>query len=382
MGKRITDLDPYGSIDTILSKDDLFEVSKNSGTVGFPVYAPDGSRKISGAQLMELLGGIPYSGQNYEVVKATGSDTQNGTALLVAIALCYDKTPNGSVLSNTNRATIFFLGGNYDLGSDQIEIGEFVDFVSLSTKEATVITSSNIASTISVLSGNNYSFKNITVQNSGGGLSFEVDGTDNGIWGNLIISAPTSNSIYAGNYSNLIGTVDQVLQGSISGTVKDCIFENKSCGYSETLGVDIQGEISNCIGIDYCFGYSSAGYVVLSGKISNTHGRDSCFVVTVDDSTGVDITGSISNCSGRNLCFSASSSSLAFVSVSGSIDNCKANSLCFGYSSYLAGLSMTGHIYNCQIGGINGLVHASPNSHKWRKYLANDGEWQTEDLGI
>ncbi len=73
MGIRINDLDPYGSVNDIKADDDLFEVSKNSGTPGFPIYAPGDSKKITRKELTSLLGGIHYSGKNYEVVLNNGT---------------------------------------------------------------------------------------------------------------------------------------------------------------------------------------------------------------------------------------------------------------------------------------------------------------------
>ena len=55
MGKRIQDLDPYNSIDKTKAKQDLFEVSKNSGTYSSPTYATDGSRKITLEDLKTAL---------------------------------------------------------------------------------------------------------------------------------------------------------------------------------------------------------------------------------------------------------------------------------------------------------------------------------------
>lgn len=60
-GKRIEDLDPYGSYDLDKMKGDIYEVSKNSGTSGFPVYAEGDSRQIRLDDIAEKVAMIlPY----------------------------------------------------------------------------------------------------------------------------------------------------------------------------------------------------------------------------------------------------------------------------------------------------------------------------------
>lgn len=387
MGKRITDLDPYGSVTKPAYLMDLYEVSKNSGTYGSPLYLPTDTRKITHEELIANIGGIPYSGQNYEVVKATGSDTQNGTNLIVACLACYAKTPNGMPLSATNRATVYFFNGKYNVDAIIINVGQFVDFVGLGTAEDTLIYGNTGNSVFAIETTNDYSFSNFSVENTGSGKSISmtlVDEIDYGKWYNIIIKTATRPFIYNGTYKNIVGLVDEVMVGSIGpdAYAENCNFKNKSYGYSETTHITVGGTIINCIGIDYCFGYSSFGNVDFEAEVSGCYGGDNCFGVIIDDSSTVTFSGNISNSSAGNLCFGATTSNLANIIVSGTIINCKAESLCFGYAAVGANLSISGSVYNCQIGGINGLVHASPNGHKWRKNLGNDGEWQTEDLGI
>lgn len=61
MGKKIDQLDPYGAYDLDKMRKDIYEVSKNSGTSGAPVYADDGSRQIALENIAELVALIlPY----------------------------------------------------------------------------------------------------------------------------------------------------------------------------------------------------------------------------------------------------------------------------------------------------------------------------------
>ena len=53
---KIDELPIYGTIDTDAKKKDLYEVSKNSGTSGTPIYASGDSRKITGDELISVLG--------------------------------------------------------------------------------------------------------------------------------------------------------------------------------------------------------------------------------------------------------------------------------------------------------------------------------------
>lgn len=59
MGQRIDQLLPYGSPVYAILESDIYEVSKNSGTVEDPIYEADGSRQITMGQLRDFLN---YSG--------------------------------------------------------------------------------------------------------------------------------------------------------------------------------------------------------------------------------------------------------------------------------------------------------------------------------
>lgn len=65
VGIRIEDLDSYGSIDPSKSPGDIFEVSKNSGTSGAPVYASDGSRQLRLDELALLLSKVAVASRRW-----------------------------------------------------------------------------------------------------------------------------------------------------------------------------------------------------------------------------------------------------------------------------------------------------------------------------
>lgn len=53
---KIDELPIYGTVDSDAKKKDLYEVSKNSGTSASPIYATNGSKKITGDELISVLG--------------------------------------------------------------------------------------------------------------------------------------------------------------------------------------------------------------------------------------------------------------------------------------------------------------------------------------
>jgi len=61
MPYRIEDLPDYGAHDLDKSKGDIYEVSKNSGTSGAPVYAAGDSKKVRLDELAEHVAQVlPY----------------------------------------------------------------------------------------------------------------------------------------------------------------------------------------------------------------------------------------------------------------------------------------------------------------------------------
>ncbi len=68
---RIDELPIYGAVDTDAKKKDLFEIEKNEGTSSSPVYNVGGSRKITGEELVSILG----VGSRREVATVTVLDS-------------------------------------------------------------------------------------------------------------------------------------------------------------------------------------------------------------------------------------------------------------------------------------------------------------------
>jgi hypothetical protein len=70
---KIDELSPYDDVNTDKSRKNLYEVSKNTGTYSSPVYATNGSRKITQEQLREELNIKEYLVN--EVIGKTNGDT-------------------------------------------------------------------------------------------------------------------------------------------------------------------------------------------------------------------------------------------------------------------------------------------------------------------
>jgi len=115
-GKRIEDLLAYGSVDAIKKEDDILELSKNSGTPGFPVYASDGSRQITISELRDLLGA--YGGASNGLNDTLG-DVQWGGELTSNILINGDSGAysiafgDGTPTNNIGNFDIYTEPGSY-----------------------------------------------------------------------------------------------------------------------------------------------------------------------------------------------------------------------------------------------------------------------------
>lgn len=78
-------------------------------------------------------GGIPVGGLTSAAVvsvRASGTPTENGTALLAAYATAKLLTPGGAALSATHRVTVYAPPADYDLGSASLTLDtQFVDLL-------------------------------------------------------------------------------------------------------------------------------------------------------------------------------------------------------------------------------------------------------------
>lgn len=363
--KRIDELGAYGSVDESKKGADILEISKNSGTTGSPIYAIGDSKQIKISELADLIGGIPYSGSNYEVVKNNGTDEENGTKLIAALIKCYTKTPNGNALSNTNRSVVYLLAGVYNVQAVSLAVGQFVDIIGIGDSKSILITGSTANEVIKIANTNNYTLLNFSIENSGAGRSIGHNSgqTDNGNWLDIKIlnGKTTENTIFAGYYYKVESLSSIILNGDISGIVDSCTFGTQCCGYSETGAIIVSGTIKNCIGSGYCFGVSLIGAVNITGEIDNCKSDYNSF--GYNEATGYDITisGKIKNCEATsNKNFGSSDHPSSKIYITGEIENCKSNGLSFGFSTTSSNVEVSGKIKNCKDYGLNSFGRTMP----------------------
>ncbi len=349
-------------------------------------------QKLQGQITAIIAAFVPLVSTNYVIVKATGIGTINGAALISALTSAQALTPNGTALSATNRAIVYLFVGRYDLGSNFLSIGQFVDIVVLGNPQDVIITSSNATGTIQIANTNDYIIKNCTINNTGAGgsITHNASQTDNGIWDGLILGAyNTEGTIFSGDYLNLVATSDNILSGDISGTVKNCSFQSFSCGYNSTNGVTISGDIEDCTSsgnrgfgcsgnaptqggdviisgtIKNCsstgitnFGFSFAGAVTISGTTDNCISSDYSFGNSFDGAL-VTISGTIKNSKSTGSTGDSFGCSIGQCLVSGIIDNCSmVGNRGFGFGEGAAGCVISGTIKNCT-GGDSVFGHSN-----------------------
>jgi hypothetical protein len=108
MGVKIDELPDYGAIDSDKKKKDLWEVSKNSGTSGAPIYASDGSRKVTRDELMDILD-IPVKVSSGSTIALLEDDDNWTDNLYTGSAIAGQKTgdwyDNGEIRYNFITAT-------------------------------------------------------------------------------------------------------------------------------------------------------------------------------------------------------------------------------------------------------------------------------------
>jgi hypothetical protein len=364
-GKRIEDLPAYGAIDTAKYKKDIYEVSKNSGTYGAPVYDPADSKQKTLEELAADIGAIlpggyiPLLEDNYLVVTQTDDPLESGENLRDAIAYAQAATPGGNPLDAQNRFAVLLFPGIYNLDATGINglaaLSNYVDIIGIGDAKDITVVSSDANGTFEVVSGSDYVLRNFTIRSvhiSPLAINFAAASTDNGTWKDLILYGKTTEGTeFAGTYEGLNCQADEILNGSISGTVKNCLFASFSCGYNGSGGaVNITGKILNCIAVgSRCFGYTSSGVLTISGEISGCYAAGVSFGASA---TGiVIISGRIIDCEAAPPSFPSSSfgySTTGQVIISGEIISCKSSGASFGNSSN-NNVTISGRIIDCHL---------------------------------
>jgi hypothetical protein len=294
---------------------------------------------------------IPFSGTNYNLTKTNNTTAlNNGTNLLLDITNAKLKTPNGLPLSSSNRAVIYLWSGTYDLGSNIIMLDQYVDIQGVGDPREIIITSSNSSGTTFISNTNDYCLKNLSIKNtnSGGSIIHNTGQTDNGIWDNLILyNHNTENTTFNGTYKYIYGLSYNILNGNISGFVKDCTFSSQSCGFSTTSDITISGIIDSCNVTNLSIGVTLHGSVMIYGTINNCLGNSyNNFGSTLGGVGNVYISGNITNCKSGAYSF-GTCFSYGDVIIDGNIINClSVSAKSFGFSSH-GSTTISGNIKNC-----------------------------------
>lgn len=302
--------------------------------------------------------GIPKYSPTYWVVPVSNSDTVNGQALLDLHAIVKTFTPGGNPLGVFNRAVLFLLPGTYDIGFNLVAIDTaYVDIIGIGDPSDIIIRGMNAGGVINVGAANiDYRLHNVSVLPGASTTAIQhaaLATVDIGNWKNLILyGGTTENTNWNGHYESIDSTSsNDVLNGSIGGTVLNCKFNANSCGFSSTANISISGRITNCTGFDNCFGSSTFGSVVVSGFINSCSAQENSFGFATTTCT---ISGEIGNCTGAVACFGIG----ADVSISsGKIYDCESNTGCFLVGS--ASVSMiSASVENCKMDGGNGFAYS------------------------
>lgn len=108
---KIDELSPYDDLNNDKSKKNLYEVSKNTGTYSSPLYATNGSRKITQEQLREELNIKEYLVRDFVVINSGGTVLEDKVNAIVVSADASFTLPTasssnyGKSIVITNRST-------------------------------------------------------------------------------------------------------------------------------------------------------------------------------------------------------------------------------------------------------------------------------------
>ncbi len=122
MGKRIQDLDNYADVDVSKATQDLYEVSKNTGTAGSPIYATDGSRKITAEKLKESLNIKDYVVRDF-IVKNSGDTLEEDKVNAIIVSTDTSFTLPTASISNYGKSLVVANRSTYTVTLNSIVTG-------------------------------------------------------------------------------------------------------------------------------------------------------------------------------------------------------------------------------------------------------------------
>jgi hypothetical protein len=196
-------------------------------------------------------------GNNYIIVYGNLFNTfSNGDELVEKLAFAKTLTPNGQLLSDTNRVTVLVAPGKYDFFVTLKMDTPYVDLISL-TGDADVFLTSLVSSTAIKVTTSDIKIKgfNLTEQSN-----------------NIIIEGAYSNNYF----ENIIGS--------------DRSFSNG------TFGGQVAGNFKNCVGGKQCFADINNEEILTNSTLENCTASDFSFGFQIEESTLI-------NCLGTSINF-------------------------------------------------------------------------------
>jgi hypothetical protein len=233
----------------------------------------------------------PLKGNNYIVVYGNLLNTfSNGKELVDKLAFAKTLTPNGQLLSDTNRMTVLVAPGKYDVDFTLEMDTPYVDLISLTGDADVFLTSLNGAGDTAI----KVTTSDIKIK----GFNLTEQGN------NIIIEGAYSNNYF----ENIIGS-----GGSFS---------------NGTFGGQVAGNFKNCVGGEGCFANIKNEEILISSTLENCTAVEVSFGYVIVESTLI-------NCL-------AGAQSFGFFAISESILNdCESGMESFGCAKAISGSTLT-----------------------------------------
>jgi hypothetical protein len=342
-------------------------------------------------------------GNNYIIVYGNLFNTfSNGDELVEKLAFAKTLTPNGQLLSDTNRVTVLVAPGKYDFFVTLEMDTPYVDLISL-TGNADVFLTSLVSSTAIKVTTSDIKIKGFNLTEQGNNIIIE-DAYSNNYFENIIgsdrsFSCEKFGGEVAGNFKNCKGGAysfgdssnqEYLLKSGLencqaefgsfgyqlaASELKNCLAGAQSFGFfsiaesilndcksgMESFGCEkgiFVSTLTNCTADGVSFGRTNGQPTIIENSQLNNckAGVNSFSVKNVDDSSfincvggdesfGADIANSIyKNCKGGNNSFGAGLQSWGNLIAGGSFYNCEAGDSSFGTNE------STGNFYYCKAG--------------------------------
>jgi hypothetical protein len=270
----------------------------------------------------------PLKGNNYIVVYGNLLNTfSNGKELVDKLDFAKTLTPNGQLLSDTNRVTVLVAPGKYDVDFTLEMDTPYVDLISLTGNADVFLTSLNSDSATAI----KVTTSDIKIK----GFNLTEQGN------NIIIEGAYSNNYFENIIGGDYSFSNTTFEGQVAGNFKNCVGGNYSFANIKNGEILISSTLENCTALELSFGNQIEESTLInclgtfgnfgSNSITNSYLTD---CTAKGDSFGCEsgIFGStLSNCKGQESCFGRTDVTSSISDISNSIlDNCKAGNFSFG----------------------------------------------------